>query len=118
MDGFLLDLPVPPSANRLHLPFRVKSGKRPRTPQYRAWIKAAGGEILLQRPRPITGKFRLLLTCGVIRGDPDNLLKPTLDLLVAHRLVPDDRAAYSVNPAAFVLPEHPKDRVTVSVEVV
>jgi Holliday junction resolvase RusA-like endonuclease len=114
--AFLLNLPKPPSTNRL---FGVSRGRRRyKTAEYSAWIDLAGREILAHRPRPkpIEDKFRIYVTCGPIRGDPDNLMKPTLDLLVAHGLIRDDRAAYAVWSSVEVLQEHDKHRITISVE--
>ena len=45
----MLDLPLPPSVNRL---WRSNRGRVHRAPRYLSWLKAAGWELVLQKPAP------------------------------------------------------------------
>ena len=80
----------PFSANAMYTPGFYK------TRQYKAWIREAGKEIMIQRPDKHTGPYRLVLEAGRPDArvrDADNLLKPVSDLLVRHQIVRDDSDA-------------------------
>jgi len=90
-----LDLPRPPSVNKL---FRNVPGKgRVKTGHYKAWIEQAGWEIRRQRPGKIDGAYKLLVLIGPTRADIDNLSKGLSDLLQAHGVVENDRLADSLH---------------------
>lgn len=109
--SFLISIPVPPSTNKLYGVGR--GGRRYLTEGYRRWRNNAGLMIRSQKPEPVTGPYKLFLSVPKTRKDADNMLKPTLDLLVAMKLTPDDR--HCRHCEAAVLPEM-KDYATVSVE--
>lgn len=109
--GFVLDLPIPPSVNNM---FPGRAG-RFKSKQYRAWIKEAGQEINMQKVWPVSGPYALTLELPEkMRGDVDNRLKGVADLLVSHRLTPDDSRA--VSATAVRTPGILKDRCRVRVE--
>lgn len=109
--GFTLDLPIPPSVNNM---FPGRSG-RFKSAEYKAWIKAAGWELNAQKVRPVSGPYALTLELPEkMRGDVDNRLKGISDLLVSHRLTPDDSRA--VSATAVRTPGILKDRCRVRVE--
>lgn len=109
--GFVLDLPVPPSVNGL---FPGKT-RRFKSAKYKAWIEAAGWEIKAQKVRPVSGPYAITIELAeTLRGDVDNRTKACLDLLVSHRLTPDDSKAVSVT--ACRSPGILKDRCRVRVE--
>lgn len=109
--GFVLDLPIPPSVNNM---FPGRAG-RFKSAQYKAWIKAAGWELKAQGVGSVSGPYVLTLELPEkMPGDLDNRLKGISDLLVAHRLTPDDRHAVSVT--ACRSPDVLKDRCRVRVE--
>jgi Holliday junction resolvase RusA-like endonuclease len=84
-----LSLPFPVSVNALF--FNRKRGGRAKTPQYKAWITAAGWEIKRQRPRPIDGPVSLEYRFeDGHQTDLGNLEKGLTDLLVRHQLIADD----------------------------
>jgi Holliday junction resolvase RusA-like endonuclease len=95
----LLKLSVPPSLNNcfINVPYqgRIKSK------QYRAWIDMAGWELLGQRQgrKKITGpvSISIVIARPSVRSDIDNRIKPILDLLVTHDIIPDDRHVISVS---------------------
>lgn len=94
-----LTLPAPPSANAL---FSNKPGQgRHRTKLYDDWLGHAGWRLRLQKPASLTGPVLVLV--GVERtsafADIDNRLKPTLDLLVKHRVIEDDRFVIGIAAA-------------------
>ena len=84
-------IPYPPTANNL---FFNKSGRgRVKTERYRTWLRAAGNELLVQRPPKLTGKVVLSISLGRPdrrKRDLSNCIKPIEDLLVAHGLIEDD----------------------------
>lgn len=90
-------LPKPPSVNRLH--GRSKTGQVFTSPAYKAWKLEAAWEYHRQRRRitPIRGPYtlRVILSAHRRRGDCDNFVKATSDLLVKMGAIPDDRLAES-----------------------
>ncbi len=88
-----VDMPFPPSTNTLFFN-RVGKG-RVRTAHYHRWLNEAGWVLKAQRlpPAPITGDIAVEIVCpwGCRAGDLDNRLKAMLDLLVAVRVIEDDR---------------------------
>lgn len=80
---------LPPSANALFV--RTKDGTF-KTSAYRAWIKAAGTELQVQKPPHIPGPYAITFRFGRTkkRRDLDNCIKAAGDILVTHRVVEDD----------------------------
>lgn len=85
-------IPAPPSTNGLFANPRSK-GRRFKTAGYKDWIAEAGRKLKDQRPAPVPG--RVILVVNIERqsalSDIDNRAKALLDLLVAHRVISDDR---------------------------
>lgn len=79
---------LPPSVNNLHTHVRGKG--RVRTSVYRMWARAAGWELIEQRPGQIEGPVAIVLEVGPSRSDLDNVSKGVLDLLVTHKIITDD----------------------------
>ena len=86
-------LPFPPSVNGLYA--NVPGKGRVKSQSYRIWANAAGWSIKAQRPRPIPiGPY--LITVMVQRKrdgrrrDLENFIKAVSDLLVEHKIIPDD----------------------------
>lgn len=84
-------IPLPPSVNALYANYRRG---RHRTLHYNTWIRAAGWELLLQRPRPVLGRYRMTIELPRIRGDPANRIKAIEDLFVTHGLIQDDSSRF------------------------
>lgn len=86
-----ITMPAPPSSNTC---FRNVAGRgRVRTQRYKTWARAAGNEVLYQRPPHIAGEVLLDITIKRRRKDQDldNMLKPILDLLVTMAVMDDDK---------------------------
>jgi len=97
VEAVTIDLPFPPSVNRLWR--STKSGKHYRSPRYQTWFQAAGIEINRQRPGKVLGQFSVLLQLGRPdrRGrDLDNLMKPVLDILEHYGVIENDNLAQHV----------------------
>jgi len=97
-ESLSIDLPFPPSANRLWR--STKDGRHYRSPRYQTWFQAAGIEINRQRPGKIEGQFSVLLQLGRPdrrRRDLDNLMKPVLDLLQHYGIIENDSLAQHVS---------------------
>jgi Holliday junction resolvase RusA-like endonuclease len=92
-----VSLPLPPSTNNLY----VSIGKRRViSPRYRAWLEAAGKELIAQKPRPVLGDYDLWLYFvwpDQRRRDLDNFIKAVSDLLVRHKLLDDDSRAHALH---------------------
>ncbi|CAH1657674.1 putative Crossover junction endodeoxyribonuclease RusA [Hyphomicrobiales bacterium] len=99
-DTVVIQLPVPPSANRI---WRIagtrltKNGKRApnviKSPAYRAWQDEAGWLLRSQRPGRVAGAYDLTITLPKVRIDPDNAVKGASDILVKHNIIDDDKFA-------------------------
>jgi len=86
----IIHLPFPVSVNGM---FKNRKGGRAKSDKYKAWIKHAGQELMLQKPLPVRGFYRLYVTLienDNRRRDPDNFVKAVSDLLVSHRVIEDD----------------------------
>lgn len=81
----------PPSVNNLFV-----NGRKGRFPsaEYKQWKTEIGWEIAQQRQKPIPGPVRVILTFEPGQTDLDNLLKGSLDALVAHKLIEGDSPKY------------------------
>ena len=65
-----------------------------------AWLKAAGWELVLQKPAPVPGSVRVNISAGRPdrrRRDVDNLSKAVLDLLTKHQVIEDDSRVVSLS---------------------
>lgn len=96
--SIMLQIPVPPSANRLWT--RTRTGMCKST-EYCNWLTEAGWKVKAQHPKAIHGPYKLSIkvaksTCGK-HCDLDNLIKPTNDLLQQLRLIEDDKLCQKVS---------------------
>lgn len=90
-----LTLPIPPSVNGSYI--SVPKRGRVASKALRDWKIAAGWEIMSQPRKFFSGPFRVAIQVAEsMRGDIDNRVKHAVDLLVAHRITPDDRYAQSI----------------------
>ena len=91
---------VPPSANTIYLAIGARRGK---TKAYKRWLNTAifecGRVLGADDPTrsnetmvPAKAAYGVKIAAGIDRRrDLDNLIKPTLDMLVKAMIVPDDR---------------------------
>lgn len=114
MSETVLEIPRPPSANTA---FRnLAGGGRAKTRGYRAWREEAGWTVKTQSPAKITGEFEVEIVCprpDNRRRDIDNLIKPTLDLLVLAGVTPDDSRCRKVSAEWGAVHKKKPMRVTV-----
>ena len=89
-----LILPIPPSVNVLTKNVRGKG--RVKTKRYMEWIRAAGWDLQAQgRGRNFNNPVVVSIALSEkSRMDLDNCAKAAIDLLVEHRVIPDDRKAF------------------------
>lgn len=91
-----LTLPIPPSVNSSYA--NVTGRGRIATKALRDWKRDAGWRLKLQERKQFAGPFRIAIYLPeAMRGDIDNRTKGILDLLVEHRVTPDDRFAKFVS---------------------
>lgn len=85
----ILRLPVPPSVNNLFV--NSRKGRHP-APWYVAWKRAAGQELIVQRPSRFEGQVEVIITIQepTKPRDLDNAQKALFDLLVTHQVLPTD----------------------------
>lgn len=96
----VLNLPIPPSVNRL---WCVRDGQPRKSDRYKTWELAAHGVFLEQgghRLPKIIGRFSMVVTLDETRrgsSDADNRLKALLDYLQkGARVIANDRFADSI----------------------
>ncbi len=89
-----IGLPIPPSLNNCFP--TSKSGHRYPSPEYEAWRTEAGHKLNVQRPHKFTTPCQVTLTFQEPKRawDIDNRIKPTLDLLVKHSIIPADDSRF------------------------
>jgi len=85
-------LSPPPSANKLY--FNVAGKGRRKSREYCAWIKGEMKALIAQRAKPVEGCATITITLPRSRGDVDNKIKPTIDLLVRAGILRDDRSDF------------------------
>lgn len=88
--SIMLQLPYPPSANRLWV--RARKGMR-KSDAYSAWLTEAGYIAKSQHQKPLSGPYKLSIHAkrpDKRRRDIDNLIKPLNDLLQSIGLIADD----------------------------
>lgn len=98
--NIMLDLPAPPSTNRIWM--RAKAGKRAvfTSPEYKSWKRRAddliGAMAQLRGVKPIRGAFEIEITLSEkhTKVDLDNSAKALLDYCVRCSLVTDDAPKY------------------------
>lgn len=87
--AFTATIPTPPSTNNL---FANGKHGRFKSKKYEAWIVEAGKELLAQKPQHFAGRVEVQLQVPRnLRRDLDNHWKASLDLLVSHGVIQDDR---------------------------
>lgn len=117
--AFLLTIPIPPSVNAMYTNRRGKDGKkrgRRKSKRYLAWQDHAQKEIMIQRARPVKGRFKIFISMPKVRADPDNLVKPILDVLKNMSLIQDDSQNFCSGIHVEHVPDGLPDRIVVSVE--
>jgi Holliday junction resolvase RusA-like endonuclease len=90
--------------------------RRVKTKDFKAWLKTAGQEAMIQRQKPISGKVIVSIEARreSDRADADNIIKHLQDLLVKQGLISDDCKVKTVS-ATWVEndPSAPSCKVTV-----
>ena len=105
----VLVLPLPPSANRMHRRGRTPAGLpiMHKADSYKAWLATAGWEAKAQAAGDsIPYRYHLRMVVPEQLKDPDNLVKPTQDLLQKVGVLANDkhlrRLVLEVDPARDV----------------
>lgn len=88
----VLDLPQPPSLNRI---WRSQRGQVTKSSDYKRWQKTADDMLLelgqLRGVKPIVGKFAAVIVVKRSRVDLDNNAKAVLDFLQSRNFIIDDK---------------------------
>jgi len=105
---------VPPSTNSLTA--NVAGKGRVRSDRYRSWANAAGWDLAKQRIKKFSCPVYLTIVIGrlTLSSDISNRVKAVEDLLVAHKIIPDDSIRWVRGVNAFLSPI-PFDGVEISI---
>lgn len=93
--GIIIDLPMPPSVNRIWRHNKAGPKKVSLSHEYMAWKKSA--DVLSMQlgqfrgVKTIVGKFVVTITVQRCRGDLDNRIKGVLDYLQSRAVIVDDK---------------------------
>lgn len=107
----VINLPFPPSVNRIWRSRRGHNGKPTfyLDRRYETWKRACDNLLMMHRRewRPIAGRFSaiIILSEGRRRGDADNRVKGVLDWLQRANLIENDSLADSVTVRWGYAPE-------------
>jgi len=107
----------PYSANQMYVP--IARGKMVKNAKYRKWIEENSKILLngIDKPTEFPVLIDILITANhnwSLKHDPDNCVKPVLDLLVSNGILPDDTNKYveSVNIRVLYFPGPPNVRIS------
>lgn len=93
--GIILDLPMPPSVNRIWRATRAGPNHVSKSPEYKAWLahadKIAMATAQLRGLKTIKGPFEAKIVLKRQRGDLDNRSKGILDWLQSRAVIEDDK---------------------------
>lgn len=93
--GVIIDLPMPPSVNRIWRANRAGPKKISISPEYAAWKRHADGLALSMAQfrglKTIVGPFEARIVLQRQRGDLDNRHKGVLDWLQSRGVIADDK---------------------------
>lgn len=87
----VVTVPIPPSTNALFKTLRT--GRRAKSAAYKDWLLEAGWRLRMQKPAKVPGFVVLLISVDrdSMAADIDNRCKALIDLLVAHKIIDDDK---------------------------
>lgn len=95
MTDIVLDLPMPPSVNRIWRANRAGPNKVSRSPEYKQWIAHADHVAMsmgqFRGLKTIVGPFEAKIVLQRQRGDLDNRSKGILDWLQSRGVIADDK---------------------------
>lgn len=96
----MLTLPVPPSTNNLFM--NVPGRGRIKSSEYNRWLSDAGWLLKTQAWEKVCGHVAVTIRIPKkSKADIDNLIKPSLDLLVKHGVIDDDRFVDSIHISRY-----------------
>ena len=106
----------PFSANQMYVP--IAKGRMVKSVKYKKWIEDNSIHVeCMTEPRRYPVDIDILILANAqwtLKNDPDNCLKPILDLLVSNGILPDDTNQYVASVKARVLycPGEPMVRIS------
>lgn len=93
--GIIIDLPCPPSVNRIWRANRAGPNKVSKSAEYKSWLKRADNLALstgqFRGLKTIVGPFEATIVLKRIRGDLDNRAKGILDWLQSRGVIAEDK---------------------------
>lgn len=93
--GIVIDLPTPPSVNRIWRANKAGPKHVSKSPEYRSWIRSADALAMstaqFRGLKTIVGKFEAIIVLKRVPGDLDNRTKGVLDWLQSRGVVTDDK---------------------------
>lgn len=106
----------PFSANQMYVP--IARGRMAKSAKYRKWIEENSIHLeCMTEPKKYPVEIDVLILANhqwTMKNDPDNCLKPILDLLVNNGIIPDDTNQYveSVKARVLYCPGEPIVRIS------
>jgi Holliday junction resolvase RusA-like endonuclease len=93
--GVIIDLPCPPSVNRIWRANRAGANKVSKSAEYKSWLKRADALAMstgqFRGLKTIAGPFEATIILKRIPGDLDNRAKGVLDWLQSRAVISDDK---------------------------
>lgn len=91
----VIDLPMPPSVNRIWRANRAGPNKVSKSAEYKSWLRSADALAMstgqFRGLKTITGPFEATIILKRIKGDLDNRAKGVLDWLQSRAVIADDK---------------------------
>ena len=95
LNGIIIDLPTPPSVNRIWRANRAGPNKVSKSREYVSWQKSADALALstgqFRGLKTIVGPFEAHIIVKRVPGDLDNRVKGVLDWLQSRAVIADDK---------------------------
>lgn len=93
--GIIIDLPTPPSTNRIWRANRAGPKRVSKSKEYTSWLKSADALAMstgqFKGIKTIVGPFEAHIVIKRVRGDLDNRAKGVLDWLQSRGVIADDK---------------------------
>lgn len=108
---------TPPSGNNI---YPNASSGRMKSKRLKKWLKDAGTELMIQRPKKHRNRVRVQYTFGFATNrirDVFNFVKPCEDLLTRHQIIPSDDTRFVRGGSVWLAEDVDEDFTGVRIEI-